>query len=80
MYGIKVLFDEEKKDWLWLLDQNSSCNGNLFILSFDSYEAAEEYAKAIEMMSIRIEKLIPIDVDTDYEMVYNTYTKQLRDF
>jgi hypothetical protein len=80
MYGIKVFFDEEKKDWLWLMDSTASYNGNLFILKFDSYDEAEEYAKTIQTMSTRIEKLIPIDVDTDYEMVYNTYTKQLRDF
>lgn len=80
MYGIKVFFDEEKKDWLWLMDSTTSYNGNLFILKFDSYDEAEEYAKTIQTMSTRIEKLIPIDVDTDYEMVYNTYTKQLRDF
>ena len=80
MYGIKVFFDEEKKDWLWLMDSTASYNGNLFILKFDSYDEAEEYAKTIQTMSTRIEKLIPIDVDTDSEMVYNTYTKQLRDF
>ena len=65
MYGIKVFFDEEKKDWLWLMDSTASYNGNLFILKFDSYDEAEEYAKTIQTMSTRIEKLIPIDVDTD---------------
>ena len=58
MYGIKVLFDEERKDWIWLRDSKSSMRtGNDFVLKFATYEEAKAYACSIKTMSAKVEKV-----------------------
>jgi hypothetical protein len=58
MYGIKVLFDEECKDWIWLLDHHSAIRSHEYnVRRFPTYEEAKAYADTILSMSVKVEKI-----------------------
>jgi hypothetical protein len=58
MYGIKVLFDEERKDWIWLLDHHSAIRNQEYnVRRFPTYEEAKAYADTILSMSVKVEKI-----------------------
>jgi hypothetical protein len=58
MYGIKVLFDEERKDWIWLLDHHSAIRNQEYnVRRFPTYEEAKAYADTILTMTVKVEKL-----------------------
>jgi hypothetical protein len=58
MYGIKVLFDEERKDWIWLLDHNSSIRNQEYnVRRFPTYEEAKAYSDTILTMTVKVEKI-----------------------
>jgi hypothetical protein len=58
MYGIKVLFDEECKDWIWLLDHHSAIRNQEYnVRRFPTYEEAKAYADTILTMTVKVEKL-----------------------
>ena len=58
MYGIKVLFDEERKDWIWLLDHNSAIRNQEYnVRRFPTYEEAKAYADTILIMTVKVEKI-----------------------
>jgi hypothetical protein len=58
MYGIKVLFDEECKDWIWLLDHHSAIRNQEYnVRRFPTYEEAKAYANIILTMTVKVEKI-----------------------
>jgi hypothetical protein len=58
MYGIKVLFDEEHKYWIWLLDHHSVIRRHEYnVRRFLTYEEAKAYANTILTMTVKVEKI-----------------------